>query len=132
MAAEGKQPQALLDQLDARLLHTESLGHVHLAGGDYNASLFPEARKGYSNSLETKEADAFKNSLSTLSAQSLGGQGTLKEACSHDVAHNLLRPLDWMRSECMLVTTSCLKILRNVQLKALNFTSTLLITVIVV
>ena len=26
-------------------------------GGDYNASLFPEARKGYSNSRETKEAD---------------------------------------------------------------------------
>ena len=83
----------------ARLLHIESLGHVHLAGGDYNASLFPEARKGYSNSRETKEADgAFKNSLSTLSTQSLGGQGTLKEACSHDVARNLLRPLDWTRS----------------------------------
>ena len=44
-------------QPGARLLHTESLGHVHLAGGDYNASLFPEARKGYSNSRETKEAD---------------------------------------------------------------------------
>jgi len=41
---------------------------------------------------------ASKNSLSTLSAQSLGGQGTLKEACSHDVARNLLRPLDWTRS----------------------------------
>jgi len=41
----------------ARLLHIESLGHVHLAGGDYYASLFPEARKGYSNSRETKEAD---------------------------------------------------------------------------
>jgi len=41
---------------------------------------------------------ASKNSLSTLSAQSLGGQDTLKEACSHDVAHNLLRPLDWTRS----------------------------------
>ena len=57
VAAEGKQQQALLDQLGARLLHTESLGHVHLAGGDYNASLFPGARKGYSNSRETKEAD---------------------------------------------------------------------------
>ena len=31
----------------------------------------------------------------------------------------------------MLITTSCLKTLRNVQLKALNFTSTLLITVTV-
>jgi len=41
VAAEGKQQQALLDQLGARLLHTESLGHVHLAGGDYNASLVP-------------------------------------------------------------------------------------------
>jgi len=41
---------------------------------------------------------ASKNSLSTLSAQSLGGQATLKEACSHDVARNLLRPLDWTRS----------------------------------
>ena len=39
VAAEGKQQQALLDQLGARLLHTESLGHVHLAGDDYNASL---------------------------------------------------------------------------------------------
>ena len=39
-----------------------------------------------------------KNSLSTLSAQSLGGQCTLKEACSHDAARNLLRPLDWTRS----------------------------------
>jgi len=60
VAAENKQHQALLDQLGARLLHTESLGHVHLAGlagGDYNASLSPEARKGYSNSCETKEAD---------------------------------------------------------------------------
>ena len=57
VAAEGKQQQALPDQLGARLLHTESLGHVHLAGGDYNASLFPEARKGYSNSCETKAAD---------------------------------------------------------------------------
>jgi len=55
--AEGKQQQAFLDQLGARLLHTESLGHVYLAGGDYNASLFPYARKGYSNSHETKEAD---------------------------------------------------------------------------
>ena len=45
VAAEGnflKQQQALLDQLGARLLHTESLGHLRLAGGDYNASLFPE------------------------------------------------------------------------------------------
>ena len=44
---------------------------------------------------------AFKNSLSTLSAQSLGGQDTsdtLKEACSNDVARNLLRLLDWTRS----------------------------------
>ena len=57
VAAEGKQQQALLDQFGARLLHTESLGHVHLAGGDYNASLFLEARKGYSNSRETKAAD---------------------------------------------------------------------------
>jgi len=57
VAAEGKQQQALLDQLGVHLLHTESLGHVHLAGGDYNESLFPEARKGYSNSRETKEAD---------------------------------------------------------------------------
>jgi len=57
VAAEGKQQQALLDQLGARLLHTESLGHVHLAGGDYNASLVTDARKGYSNSRETKEAD---------------------------------------------------------------------------
>jgi len=57
VAAEGKQQQDLLDQLGARLLHTESLGHVHLAGGDYNASLFPETCKGYSNSCETKEAD---------------------------------------------------------------------------
>jgi len=57
VAAEGKQQQALLDQLDACLLHTELLGHIHLVGGDYNASLFPEARKGYSNSRETKKAD---------------------------------------------------------------------------
>jgi len=57
VAAEGKQQQALLDQLDAHLLHTESLGHVHLAGGDYNAFLFPDARKSYRNSCETKEAD---------------------------------------------------------------------------
>jgi len=57
VAAEGKEQQTLLDQLGARLLHTESIGHVHLAGGDYNASLFPEARKGNSNSRETKEAD---------------------------------------------------------------------------
>jgi len=54
---KGKQQQALLDQLGARLLHTESLGHVHLASGDYNASLFPEARKGYSNNRETKAAN---------------------------------------------------------------------------
>ena len=59
VAVEGKQQQALLDQLSARLLHTESLGHVHLAGGDYNASLFPGARKGYSNSRETKEFQKF-------------------------------------------------------------------------
>jgi len=57
VAVEGKQQQALLDQLSARLLHTEALGHVHLAGGDYNASLFPEARKVYSNNCETQEAD---------------------------------------------------------------------------
>jgi len=57
VATEGKQQQALLDQLVACLLLTESLGHVHLAGGDYNASLFPDARKGYTNSCETKEAD---------------------------------------------------------------------------
>jgi len=57
VAAEGKQQQALLDQLGARLLHTESLGHVHLAGDYYNASPFPDAHKGYSNSCETKEAD---------------------------------------------------------------------------
>jgi len=95
VAAEGKQQQALLDQLGARLLRTESLGHFHLAGGDYNASLFPNARKGYSNSSETKEADLrFQNSPSTLSAQSLGGQATFKKACSHDVACNLLRQLD--------------------------------------
>jgi len=62
VAAEGKKQQALHDQLGAHLLHTESLGHVHLPGGDYNASLFPEARKGYSNSCETKEADlCFQN-----------------------------------------------------------------------
>jgi len=41
---------------------------------------------------------ASKNSLSTLSAQSLGGQDTLKEVCSHDVARNLLRPLNWTKS----------------------------------
>jgi len=57
VTTEGKRQQAFLDQLGARLLHTESLGHVHLAGGDYNASLFPDARKGYTNSRETKEAD---------------------------------------------------------------------------
>jgi len=57
VAAEGKQQQALLDQLGACLLHTESLGHIHLAGGDYNASLFAHARKSYSNSCETEEAD---------------------------------------------------------------------------
>ena len=28
-----------------------------MAGGDYNASLFPDAREGYSNSRATKEAD---------------------------------------------------------------------------
>ena len=33
VAAESKQQQALLDQLGARLLHTESLGQVRLAGG---------------------------------------------------------------------------------------------------
>jgi len=75
---------------------------------------------------------ASRNSPSTLSAQSLVGQATLKEACSHHVARNLLRPLDCTRSQCMLATTSYLKTLRNVQLKALNLTSTLLIMVTVV
>jgi len=56
VAAEGKQQQVLFDQL-ARLLHTESLGHVHLAGNDYSTSLFPEACKGYNNSRETGKAD---------------------------------------------------------------------------
>ena len=55
VAAESKQQQAFLDQLDARLLQTVPLGHFHLAGGDYNTSLFTDARKGYSR--ETKEAD---------------------------------------------------------------------------
>jgi len=38
LRANSSRP-ALLDQLGARLLHTESLGHVHMAGGDYNASI---------------------------------------------------------------------------------------------
>jgi len=49
--------QALLDQLGARFVHTESLGHVHLNDGVNNASLFAVTRKEYSNSRETKEAD---------------------------------------------------------------------------
>ena len=43
------------------LLHdyyTESRSHVHSDVGDYNASLFPDALKGHSNSRETKEADS--------------------------------------------------------------------------
>ena len=51
------------------LLHTESFGHVHLAGGDYNSSLFLEARKGYSNSCETKEADVRFQKAHTLDPQ---------------------------------------------------------------
>ena len=47
----------LQSETAGHLLHTESFGHVHLAGGDYNSSLIPEARKGYNNSRETKEAD---------------------------------------------------------------------------
>jgi len=46
VASEGEQQHALFNQLGAHLLHTESPSHVHLAGGDYNASLFPDARKG--------------------------------------------------------------------------------------
>jgi len=80
----------------------ESLGHVHLAGGDYNASLFPDERKGPVTATSVRfkmPTCASKNSFSTLSgAQSLGGQATLKETCPHDVARNLLRPLDWTRS----------------------------------
>jgi len=41
---------------------------------------------------------ASRNSPSTLSAQSLVVQATLKEACSRHVARNLLRPLDCTRS----------------------------------
>ena len=53
----NREQQALLDHLGVCLLHTESLGYVHLAGGDCNTFLFLNAGKGYSNSRETKEAD---------------------------------------------------------------------------
>jgi len=44
VAAEGKQQQAILDQLGARLQDTESLNHVHLAGSDYNVSFLMHVR----------------------------------------------------------------------------------------
>ena len=97
VTTEGKRQQAFLDQLGARLLHTESLGHVHLAGGDYNASLFPDARKGYTNSRETKEAD-LRFQKFTRDPTVASWRATLKQTCSHDVARSLLRQLDWTRS----------------------------------
>jgi len=88
VAAEGKQQQALLDQLGACLLHTESLGHIHLVGGDYNTSLLPHARKSYSNSRETEEADLRFQKFTLDPQRSVGVQATSKEACSHDVGRS--------------------------------------------
>jgi len=74
VTTEGKQQQAFLDQLGAYLLHTESLGHVHLVGGDYNASLFPDARKGYTNSRETKSQLALAEIHSRPSSRFVTGR----------------------------------------------------------
>jgi len=71
----NREQQTLFDYLGVCLLHTESLGRVHLAGGDCNAFCFLNAGKVYSNSRETKEAD-LRSQKFTLDTQRSVAWGT--------------------------------------------------------
>jgi hypothetical protein len=70
-ASEGRRQGRLLEAVRGRIERTIEQKCVHVVGGDWNAGLFPELRRGYSGGKEeTQEADV-------RFAEFVGG-GTLK------------------------------------------------------